>query len=299
MAFMSLIFIGIAMIMVAVSVVCLILSLILFLVNRFRRKRGKEPKKLVRIAGIVFLVIGILNGAPILFLFIVSGVEAGVERIGQTIAEWKMPERAVYYDTHSDDLHLEYKDKKYVLLGLESDEEEKLKLSDAKAYVRSESEGVLTGAVLYELESEAYDLLYDDEDHLYCKADEADRFMEEFHTSSKYYMYNLGDESRREVKLKDLGLEEKDKSNLKQGPDPEKLYDIGVGHSLNLYEAGMDGKFRGLCTYLEGPDSEGNWYVRRDVGTLWWGDEEYELLDSVYLPEKGCRYMDSLMEDQE
>lgn len=295
MAFMGLVFIGIAMLMIAVSVVCLVLAMILFLVNRFRRRRGKEPKKLVRIAGIVFLVIGILNGAPILFLCIINGVRKTVGRVQEGITERKMPERAVFYDEDSMNLYLKYKGEKYALLGLEADKE-RIKLSEGKAYIRFKTEDRLSSDILYEVESEPYDLLYDDEAHLYCKEEDADSFMKAYHASSTYYLSD-DEEWEKEVQLEDLGVKEKEREKLTLGPDFEDYIDVGVEYSLTLYESGMNGKFRGVCTYLEGPDSEGNWYLRRDVGQ-WWEDGGYEHMDSAFLPEKGCRYMDSLMEER-
>ncbi|MDE6568890.1 MAG: MFS transporter [Lachnospiraceae bacterium] len=72
MAFISLMFMMIFLVMAAVGVVFLLIAMIFFLINRHRLKKGKEKKRRYKVAGIFFLVLSGINLVPILFMTFLS-----------------------------------------------------------------------------------------------------------------------------------------------------------------------------------------------------------------------------------
>lgn len=194
MGFMSLVFMGLFLIMGVAGLFFLLAALILFLVNRHRLKKGKEKKRRYKIAGILCLVLGCFNVAPIVFIFCSSYVSTGMTNAANRIKLAMMPERAVLYrerlnddetqgtdkenldeweddDDEEDWTLLKYQDKEYLFIPCEPDSS-KVKLSKPKAYLEygtmssegedreGEDDSYPLQEIVYEVENETgFDLL--------------------------------------------------------------------------------------------------------------------------------------------
>lgn len=153
MAFISLLFLGIFLVLGAIGLVLLLISLIFFLVNRRRNKKGTEKKRGYKIVGMICLVFGCFNIAPIVIVFLYSVFGEKVGNFKESIKVVSMPERAVYHyyadkdkeeweedDTDSrklwkgfeasfrdDSAVITYKNKEYVALNYDLHDEKKIK----------------------------------------------------------------------------------------------------------------------------------------------------------------------------
>lgn len=191
MAFMSLMIMGISVVMGVIGLVLLLAALILFLVNRRRKTQGQEKKQKYKIAGVVCLVLGCINLAPLLFFFLRGTVGRKVTTVANQAKLKTMPERAVLYregsdtgekneaageeqDTWKDDLDewelgeeiVEYQGKEYVAVSADPDIR-MLKLSEPKAYLQYRDvdeeaweDAVSFQEIVYEVENQTgFDLL--------------------------------------------------------------------------------------------------------------------------------------------
>lgn len=82
MAFISLMFIGIMVVLMAIGAVQLLIAFIIFLTRFIRKKRNAKVGMASKIAAIVFLVLGILSEIPFIFVLIANGffyVEEAIE----------------------------------------------------------------------------------------------------------------------------------------------------------------------------------------------------------------------------
>lgn len=162
MAFISLLFIGILLVLAVIGLVLLLVSLILFMVNRRRNKKGMEKKRRYKIAGIICLVFGCLNIAPFVCVFLYSVFGEKVADFNESIKVAAMPERAVYHyypdenedawdedetdsrkpckefeaSLRNDSSVITYKEREYISLYYDLNEEKKIKLSKPKAYLQ-------------------------------------------------------------------------------------------------------------------------------------------------------------------
>lgn len=103
MAFISLLFVWIFLFLAVIGLVLLLISLLLFLANRRRKKKGIEKKRLYKIAGILCMIFGCLNLAPIVVLFVWATVGENVVNAMDRMKVALMPERAILYRLPSDE----------------------------------------------------------------------------------------------------------------------------------------------------------------------------------------------------
>lgn len=322
MAFISLLFIGIFLVLAFFGLILLLISLILFLINWRRNKKGMEKKKKFKIAGIICLVLGCLNLAPFVMIFLYAVFGEKVADFNESIKIVSMPERAVYHydpekeedawdedDTDSskpskgfeaslrnESSVITYKEKEYIALYYDLNFEKKIKLSKPKAYLQG-----MEDSYVFEIRNETgFDLLclkgYDNiisgwefYGQIYCREDQCEQFLQTCKTEAAYGLQEYREDSEdtqitgAEFQLADLGITEEFLDTLDDGNGVVLGDYPEIEYELIRYS--MDGLFTIECTVIG--RYEGKWYCYDNYS-------QGEILDAHLLPEQGQGYLDSL-----
>lgn len=322
MAFISLLFIGIFLVLAVIGLVLLLVSLILFLINRRRNKKGMEKKRGYKIAGIICLVFGCINIAPLVSVFLYSVFGKKVADFNESIKVVSMPERAVYHyypdkneyiwdadeaesrnlckgfeaSLRNESSVITYKEREYIALYVDLYDEKKIKLSKPKAYLQG-----MDNCYVFEIRNKiGFDLLclkgYDNiisgwefYGQIYCREDQCEQFLHTCKTEADYVLQKYLEDGRdlqitgADFRLADLGITEE----FLDTPDDGNgivLCDY-PDKEYFLYSYGMDGLFTIECTIIG--LYEGKWYCYHNYS-------QGEILDAHLLPEQGQRYLNSL-----
>ncbi len=323
MGFISLLFAGIMLVMAAFGIFDLILALIFLLVSRHRRKKGVARRRGFKIAGIVFLCMGIIGLAPMLLAMVLSGIDTLQNKIQVIQKVRMMPERAeshVEYNedgSYSDEFIL-YKDKEYILVNVVP-VIPNFKLSEGKAYVDI---GNYRGGILYEVNTDTgYDLLIvlsessslddleldDMFETLYCRRDQAEEFEQMCDDSATQYCLYDDDEMGEGIAPERLGICDEFLGKVASGKGDGKQEDWSSQseYQFDLYQSEMEGLFLEYCASVS--CYQGKWYCfngyaygynGHTVNWWKWYPNQSENEDSTwYLPEAGQDYMNDYVKN--
>ncbi len=282
----------------------------------------------VRVAGIVFLVLGLINCFPILAALAMGAVEEGKSYLEDRRLLATVPERAEFAgvepirDINGEEIssgsYVSYKGNKYVCVHLVP-VMERLEISEKKAYVESGGH-LLENCPLYELKTDTgYDLILVeddtswDQDWLYCRREQEDDFLAECRGSIKeYQLYDEDDEddgfpeeAGRKVPAEEFGItdeflerflfgDERIPKEDSEEDSEEQYYD----YSYNLYASEMDGRFLEYGLSIYGPTDEEKWLC--DSCYFWgrWQDEMgVDGGEPCYASKKMQEYMEAFVEE--
>lgn len=310
----SMFYLDLFMLLVVVGLLFPFISLVFFLLNRSRKKKGLEKKLGYRIAGSFCLAIGCLGLAAVFGLFLWADADNIPEVIYHMTME-AMPERAVLHrassgkeedidDWDAEEDILEYGGKEYLPMSCYP-VDEKIELSELKAYLQyapSENyDGYSIGSeVVAEVTNDTgFDLLCTgDEDMetvfgmwprwIYCRKEQCEEFQKSCQSGAVYYLepdkdYQTDSLTGADFGLKNLGITKDFLDNLYSGQG-EILSDM-PNRKYCLSALYMDGLFSTDCANIG--RYEGKWYC--------YAERTFEEDRNAYvLPDEGQKFLEGL-----
>lgn len=320
MAFMSLLFLWIFLFLAVIGLVLLLISILLYLANWRRKKKGKEKKRLYKIAGILCLVFGCLNLAPILVLVVWATVGENITNVIDHMKVAFMPERAILYEIPSDEeeqlddvenykesedeteddednVALLYKNKEYLPVFYDP-VGEKLEVSKPKAYLQyddGEDGDIYIGdeLVLEVTSNTGFDLLCTGRkdsglllSRVYCRKDQCEDFQRSCQSEAVYYLERTEDEDFRvsgdDFTLDNLGITVELLDSLDDGKG--EVLGSNPKDEYDLSVLYIDGLFSNKCARIG--KYKGRWYCYENT----YG----EIQNAHLLPDEGQRFMNAL-----
>lgn len=322
MAFISMFMVGLFLIMGLFGALLLLISLILFLVNRHRRKKGMNPGRVMNVVKILCLVFGCMNVAPFVFICLFAFLAEPVSNAWVNVRQVFMPKQTAVlwsYETEESEEEdedevegqvLEYEGQEYI--SLPHFFGEGVKCSKPKASLEygtrksgqtdGESETRLDGRFVCEVENRTdFSLicigeyenfvfnrkvgLYD----LYCLRTQYDEFLRTEYNEAEYYLEWTDGSDHFNITEPGFGLAD-------LGITSEFLLTLKDGQGQELKRS-KDETYDLIMTSPDGIFTDAECASIKKEKKIWYCSCWYDTDNGYPLPEEGQHFMDELNEN--
>lgn len=327
MAFISMFIIGLFLIMFCFGAFLLFLSLILFLINRHRRKKGMNPGRVMNVVKILCLVFGCMNVAPFvfvcLFTLLAEPVSMAADIVWVNVRQVFMPNQTAVlwtYETEESEEDeekeeqpgqvLEYEGQEYIALPYYAGEG--VNYSKPKASVEygtrkvgqtdGESETGMDGKFVCEVENrtdfslicigEYRNFVFDrkvEPYDLYCLRTQYDEFLQTEYKEAEYYLEWTDGTHHFNITKPGFGLAD-------LGITSEFLLTLKDGQGQEL-KSSEDESYDLIMTSTDGIFTDAECANIKKEKKVWYCSKWYDTGNGYPLPEEGQHFMDELNEN--